>query len=383
MKSKCPGKSWISKASIAAIALAALSFGRSAFSEDFSQKIQLHGFGDWTFGDTNANRYLAGEPGREYRHTGLGLAFDATVTDRLRIVGQAVWTDTDAGTVSTFDYSFAEWKFSDALRLRAGQVKLPFGLSSEVARVGTLRPFIFLPQAFYGPIGLTGEHYKGIGLTGTHSLGHSGWGLSYDLYGGGMVLEEFRLPESFLLGESIDASRVTEIENTGDLIGGRLVLEAPVEGLRFGVSAYTGRETATDHQRTVYAAHAEYDADPWSLRSEFAHETTKGDLRVDGFYAEAACRLTSHWQVAAQYGNLTTSIYGVTTPSVPSLLDHKEIVAGLNYWFNRQFVVKLEYHHVKGNRFAAPIEEDFVATIDSGRLRTKTDLVQFGAQFSF
>jgi Phosphate-selective porin O and P len=373
----------MSKATIAAAVLTALSFVASGFSEDLTQKIQLHGFGDWTFGDTDDNRYLAGEPGREYRHTTLGLAFDANVTDRLRVVGQVLWRDTDETTGSVFDYSFAEWKFSDDIRLRVGQVKLPFGISSEVARVGTLRPFVDLPQGVYGPIGLTGEHYKGIGLTGRHSLGRAGWEVSYDVYGGGMVLEEFQPPEAFVLGEPIDPDHVTEVEETNDLIGGRVILEAPVAGLRFGASSYTGKEIRVDKRRTVYAVHAEYGADPWSVRTELAHETAKGDLKVDGFYAEVAYRITPHWQVAVQYDDLTTEVHDAPTPAVPSLLDHRELAVGLNYWFNRQFVLKLDYHHVKGNRFAAPVADEFVKTIESGRLQDKTDLVQFGAQFSF
>jgi hypothetical protein len=367
---------------IAALALSASALlALPASAEDVAEKVQLHGFGSWAFGDTDGNRYLAGEEGREYRNTTLGLSVDANAGERLRVVGQAFGTESDEGSKAEFDYAFAEWKFSDTFRLRAGQVKLPFGIYTEVARVGTLRPFLDLPQAVYGPIGLTGEHYRGIGVTGRKALG-SNWALAYDAYGGGMVLKELLPPEAYLLGEAIDNS--TEIEETKDLLGGRAVLETPVEGLRFGASAYTGVEVAeTTRRRTVYGFSGEYVEGPWSLRSEFAHETVKNDLKVDGFYLEAAYRLGAHWQVAAQYDHLTTAIFEAPNPPQPSLLDHEEVALGLNYWFSPGFVLKLDYHRVDGNRFANPDLADFVETIESGQLKHKTNLVQFGAQFSF
>lgn len=61
-----------------------------------------------------------------------------------------------------------------------GKVNQPFGISTEVFDVGTLRPFQVLPQAFYGPVGLTSESYEGVGLTGSFPLLNS-WHLSYDV----------------------------------------------------------------------------------------------------------------------------------------------------------------------------------------------------------
>ena len=59
----------------------------------------------------------------------------------------------------------------------------------------------------------------------------------------------------------------------------------------------------------------------------------------------------------------------------------EDAAAGLNYWFSPQFVVKLSYHHVDGNRFARP--EEAGETLRSGGLDSHTNLVALGAQFSF
>jgi Phosphate-selective porin O and P len=362
-------------------ALLAVVLARSAPAQDAGEAVEVHGFGGWAAGKSSSpNVYLAGRPDLEYRQTDLNLNVTANVSDHLRIVGQTAFTESADGNAVDLSYAFAEWKFRDSLMLRAGQVKQPFGISNEVFAVGTLRPFYALPQAVYGPVGLVSDSYKGIGLTGSHAAGRGR--LRYDLYAGGIDLEEYGAPEQLLRGESVSASTLTEDESTRNVVGGSVVFETPVDGLSFGASGYTGSEIGSNH-RWVAGVHAECHRGPWSLRSEYAHETVKDDLVVDGFYAEASYRLDARWQAAAQYGYLTTELPGADVTPAPSLLDHKEVALGLDYWFSPSFVLKLSYHHVDGNRFAGPLPDDYAVLIPAGRLDSKTDLVQFGAQFSF
>jgi hypothetical protein len=343
-----------------------------------AQPVQLHGFGSWAYGNTDANAYLSGLPDGNYREALFALHVSASVSERLRIVSQMDLEDTEEGSSIDLDYAFAEWRFSDRITLRAGKVKQPFGISTEVFDVGTLRPFLALPQAVYGPVGLTAEAFQGVGFTGSVPLVHS-WRLSYDVYGGGMVLEEFQDPEAFLTGEPLLGFRR---EATRDVIGGRIVVETPVAGLTFGGSAYIGHEVGSN-RRWVAGVQAEYLTDKWLVRTEYAHESVKDDLTVDGFYAEVAYRIDPRWQVAGQYGRLTSDLPTVAVTAGQSLLGHEERALGLNYWFSPAFVCKLAYHHVDGNRFAAPDSGDLAALVSSGRLRTKTNLVEFGVQFSF
>lgn len=299
--------------------------------------------------------------------------------DHLRIVGQPNWKDGPDGTHIKLDYAFAEWTFSDKLHLRAGKVKQPFGISTEVFAVGTLRPFTELPQAVYGPAGLVGENYKGIGFIGLVTF-KSHWELEYNVYGGGQELEEYLPPEAVAEGEEFEDP--IELERTKDMLGGRVRLETPVVGLSFGVSAYTGNEIGSE-RRTGLGIQVEYLAGPWSLRSEYAHESVKDDLEADGFYAEAAYHIDGHWQVAAQYGRLTSELAPVPEPAAPSLLKHKEVAVGVNYWWTSDFVFKLSYQHVDGNRFAGPAPEELAEAVATGTLKQKTELVLLSTQFSF
>ena len=109
-------------------------------------------------------------------------------------------------------------------------------------------------------------------------------------------------------------------------------------------------------------------------------------MKVYGIYVELAYRIDPHWQVAGQYGRLSSELLDVPLilPGGESLREHKELAVGLNYWFSPALVFKLAYHRVDGNRFAAPEAlEDLPALVSSGGLRTKTNLVEFGVQFGF
>jgi Phosphate-selective porin O and P len=361
-----------------ALSLSSLA-GVPAQGQDSQQRVGVHGFGDWVYGKTNGNQYLAGDEKGNYENATLGLNLVATPSDHLRIVGQAEWVDGPQGTEIQLDYSFAEWTFSDRLKIRAGKVKQPFGISAEVFDVGTLRPFIELPQAVYGPIGLVGESYKGVGLSGSLEL-KGGWELSYDVYGGGQELTEYLAPEALTRGEEF--ANPVELEKTRNMVGGRLVVETPLAGLRVGASAYTGSEIGST-RRVGFGLQAEYLTGPYSLRSEYVRETVKDDVEADGFYAEAGYHLDPHWQVAAQYGRLTSELLPVAAPIAPTLLDHEEVAASLNYWWSPNFVFKLSFHHVVGNRFAGPDSGELAHVVASGTLKEKTNAVFFAAQFSF
>jgi hypothetical protein len=364
----------------ALLMLSCVSFIQStALAQKMEQTVQLHGFGSWAYGNTDGNAYLSGSHNGRYDDAAFALNVVANVRDRLRVVAQPELRDEEGETEVELDYAFAEWTFSDELKLRAGKVKLPFGISTEVFDVGTLRPFKELPQAIYGFLGIVGESYKGIGFTGRLALGH-GWELSYDLYGGGQELEKYTAPEAVVLGEDVEEPSV--FESSRDVVGGRVAFETPVLGLQVGASASTGQRD-DEKRRTGLGVQAEYQSGHWSIRSEYAHNAVENEVDADGFYAEAAYRLDSHWQVAGQYGHFTSELSGAPEPAGPSLLRHEEIAIGLNYWWSPDLVLKLSYHNVDGNRLAGPAPEDLAESVTSGTLKERTNLLLVSAQFSF
>jgi hypothetical protein len=89
---------------------------------DLGQKLQIHGFGSWAYGKTDVNRYLSGSSEGEYDHSEFYLNINAQPLDQLTISAQVGWYQDHDGTELDFDYAFAEWRFSEKARARAGRV---------------------------------------------------------------------------------------------------------------------------------------------------------------------------------------------------------------------------------------------------------------------
>ena len=378
-------------AGILALGLAALP----AAAQDLGDRVKLNGFGGWAVGDTDGNEYLGGEEDREYDSITFALATTAEVGDRLIINAQFFAENEDEEVKTELEYAFAEWTFSDLLKLRGGLVKQPFGIYTELYDVGTVRPFFDLPQGIYGPAETIAEAYQGVGITGRRDFA-GGWGLQYDLYAGEIGLDSTERSNPLLdfEGDAADSDAADSdgadsdgeegeeeeeeggLEKLKDMLGGRLSFFAPGGKVSFGVSGYFGtpeedEEGSATHE--VLGAHFQYlDAD-WSVRLEATHRHGGDeDIEGDAFYLELARYLDRHWQVAARYDWSELEAEQVETAS---LLAHEDWALGLNYWFNANFVIKLSYHLVDGNLYASTEQLD--------DLETETRLLQLGLQFSF
>lgn len=380
-------------AAIASAALCALTLlapaGARAQDSTTVQRVlegmQLHGFATWSAAKTNGNEFLGGTEDGNWRDQSLALNFSTRLNDHLRIHAQVYWESVD-GSPSAIDYAFAEWQFSPTLRLRAGQVQQPFGLFTEIRDVGTLRPFLELPQAVYGPTAFTGEAFKGVGLGGTRELG--AWALDYDVYGGATETADDEVGVSYFEnGPDTVGTRAAEeadaIEVTNDVYGGRVVLHTPIDGFAFGVGAYAGKIAEEPLHRANYGVHASYITDRVSVRLEGVQENESTGEVSRGGYGEAAFMVTPHWQLATTYGAFRMNLKDIDISSAPSLMEHRDGAVGLNFWMSPSFVFKLSYHDVRGSHFARPAPEELARAIADGTLKERTRMVAFGTQFSF
>ena len=390
-----------------ALTLSAATAGAQGFTP---QNVEVHGFGDWNSGATNnSNLYLGGQNRGSSRNANAGFTITGKMDERLSFVTQ-VQFDFSGQTQTSLDYVFAQYDFADWVKLRAGQVKQPFGLYTETIDIGVLRPFLNAPQAVYGPTANIAEAFRGIGFTGNFKMPGT-MSMDYDVYGGGLNREEYE--------PTLDAYRVMQgrrsfaqvsdgigSELTDQVYGGRLMLNLPFQGMRIGASGYHGNTAEFpipgrgDVQTVVYSY--EYVANRLALRTEALREWESDHDRQNGWYYEGAYRLLSRLQVTGLFDRATTHLKGKRAgcaapcsdipPVGADLLFHKEYAAGLDYAFSPSFVMKLEYHNVDGNRFAQPSRDDLVAKLAAAYaanpsgptpLPRKTNAVLLGAQFSF
>jgi predicted porin len=357
-----------------------------------STPVEVHGFGSWNFGSTSANEYLGGTKKGSSATSQLNLNISSAMSERLTISSQLEMDFNGAtnATETSLDYVFAEWKFTDAVRLRAGQVKQPFGIYTEILDVGTVRPFLKAPQAMYGLNGMIGEAYRGLGLTGTRALGR--WGVEYDVYTGGLNRFENEMPTDLyrvMNGTSPDTLGIEAIgsEVTDRLYGGRLWLLTPVNGMRVGVSRYRGETSEENEPLSTIDAQAlsvELALSRMTTRAEYMYQWENDNDNQTAWYVESAVRVVGNWELAGLYNRYSADLDGDEYESVVSLLRHKEVAVGLNYRFSPNFVMKLAHHNVTGNRFATPSSETLIDDLRASKpLETTTRALILGAQMSF
>jgi hypothetical protein len=375
------------------VGAAMLALTLPVWAQDAGGKVEVHGFGGWAYGKSEGNNYLIGTTDGTYDNVAFALNVNAKVSDRLTVVGQFEfqqrpgYKDMDR----TLDFAFAEWKISDALKLRAGRVKHPFGIYGEIFNVGTLRPFYMLPQSIYGPERFTARSVDGLGLTGQKNW-ESGWGVNYDLYVG-RISGELRL-----VGVLADANAPPLDLKAGlqsvpfgfdEVVGARLNVTTPVEGLSLGSSAYRGKATgfySPGSKLLSLGFHGEYQVAPVLIRAEYGTALNDPFLRYDTYYVEGAVKVWKGFQLAARYDRWNGHFADAALQSVPFLaagLQHRDIVFGVNHWFSPNFVMKASYHIVHANRFAAPNDPTAALAVGGGILEPDTKMFVFGTQFSF
>ena len=379
---------------LAALALAVAA--GPAVGQQITDSVQVHGFAGWGFGQTDGNAYQYGTEDGRYDNVNFSLNLNATLGERLMIAAQAEWVMEGSESATDLDYVFAQWRLSNSLFLRIGQVQQPFGIYTEIYDVGTLRPFLALPQGVYGPSGFVAESYLGGGLTGEY-FADSNWSIAYDVYIGQLKtpMGHWVMDFDWQTGLPVDRDSTFDLS---EVIGGRVVFGTPVDGLAFGLSFYSGVPQGfeaggdgfvMDGRRTIVGLQAEFNNDVWWVRSEWV-TVAKGSSSIDGAeitsdaaYLEVAYKLTPHWQFAGRYDWQDNSFgagfdYG---PEFESLNLHKDLGFAINYWFSPNLVIKTEYHKVEGNRFAAPEWANFWQIYEG--IDDSTNLYQIGAQFSF
>lgn len=370
-------------------------------------KLAVSGFGRFVGGYTDGNAYLVARDRLKADTAVVNLNVFARPYERLALAAQLYWEPARANV----DWAFAEWRFADALRFRAGQVKLPFGAYWEVKDVGTLRPFAGLPLSVYSYSDLAAESYYGLGATGVlPPLG--GVELSYDAYAGTMWVESsdrFRpapaAPPAGATQQASPAQTPATIQTRVDrTVGGRLTASA--FGVTVRLSGYRGevadlgsqlQGAAAETAFYAYGVSAAYLGEHLEVRSE-AFRKSEGRYgsrqKAETAYVETGLRFLEHWQLA---GRAEVARYDVASPALvrlpASLRRHEELAAGLNYWFNRDFVLKLSHHWVNGNRFAVPEYPWNVLTTNGTAVppadprdveyERKTRALIFAAQFSF
>jgi len=323
-------------------------------------ELQVHGFISQGFLLTSANDYLARSSKGSFEFTELGLNFTLPATDRLTL-GLQIFSHA-LGPIgdyrATLDWYSLDYHWRDWLGIRAGRVKVPFGLYNDSSDIDSARTAILLPQSIYPAanrdflLAQTGGE-----LYGFKDLGVAG-GLDYRLYGGTIFLD--------VKQQAGSPFSVVDL-NVPFVAGGRMLWIPPVEGLRLGGSlqflrlethllpASSSSSVAVNIPAMLWVASVEYtvrdllfaaEYSRWRVRAESSNpamfpETLTFSERA---YALTSYRLSSWLQAGAYYSLLFPNVSQRGGPQGRQL----DAALTLRFDVNAYWLIKLEGHYMHG-----------------------------------
>jgi hypothetical protein len=329
-------------------------------------QLQVHGFISQGFLLTTANDYLAHSSEGSFEFTELGLNFTLPATEQLTL-GLQIFSH-DLGPIgdyrATLDWYSVDYHWRDWLGMRAGRVKLPFGLYNDSSDVDAARTAVLLPQSIYpaqnrdfllAQTGVEAYGYSGLGAAG---------GLDYRLYGGTIFLDVRPQPGS--------PFAVVDL-NVPFVAGGRLLWAAPVEGLRLGgslqflrlethlLTSASPTPVALNVPVMLWVGSLEYtvrdllfavEYSRWRVRTESSNPSlVPGSLTFsERAYALASYRMTSWLQAGAYYSLLFPNVNRRAGP------EGKQHDAALTLRFdvNPYWLIKVEGHYMHGTAGLSP-----------------------------
>jgi hypothetical protein len=344
--------------------------------------LHVHGFVSQGFILSFENSFLAESLEGSFEFTEVGLNFTAVPVENLRLGIQLFTRDLGplGNYAARFDWFYADYRLTDALGIRVGRTKLPFGLYNELQDVDVARVPVLLPQSVYPT---TNRDFllaqTGVELYGLLPVGSVGY-LDYRLYGGTVFVP---LPSPSANPFDVEEIRIPYV------VGGRLLWETPRLGLRVGGSVQALRleselvrtelsvvtDETTGEARVVsrpspfevdipailWVVSAEVDTGVWLLALEYSRwhlriESTEPALfperrtTSERAYAMLAWRATPWLQPGVYYSVLFPD---VEDRSARESRQH-DVAVTLRFDLSTHWLLKVEGHYMNGTALVNP-----------------------------
>jgi hypothetical protein len=192
-------------------------------------RLEIHGFASEGAFAATSNDYFGSSSRASLELFEAGVNVSTEVTDRLR-AGLQLFSR-DLGSIRDasprLDWAFFDFRWRPWLGLRAGIIRMPFGLYNEYVDIDAARLPILLPSSVY-PIRERDVliSHTGFGLYGHRAIGPGG-DLEYQAWLGTLTIPRTALQ---LVGATLDSVNVKYVT------GGQLFWHPPLDGLRIGAT---------------------------------------------------------------------------------------------------------------------------------------------------
>jgi hypothetical protein len=328
------------------------------------QNLQIHGFATQALVYTNNNNYLGMDTNSgSTAWTEAAVNVNDQVTSKLRAGVQFHYTRLGifGGDNISVDWALGDYKVNRWVGVRAGKVKMRWGLYNDTQDYDPGYLWSLLPETIYGvdyratDLSQLGAEVYGRVPLGEHlgKLSYSAWWGDYFVATNDGIMEDFN--ESGL-----------NFTNTpwGKTPGFDLRWQTPVKGLMVGGSlmAYDAKGNLTNgtyFQPLAYwpAYYAKYDYKKLTLSGQYTKLIQYQTVTITGsapsssgidnpaWFAMAEYHATDKLQVGAYYTRLWDA--PLPNPVLPEDYFH-EWVSSSRYDINSNFYAKLEGHYIDG-----------------------------------
>jgi hypothetical protein len=335
-------KRWVTVATLAA----GVSLASTASAVDIGQdgsiaSVEVHGFASQGFILSTNNNYLsANSTDGSFQYSEVGLNFTKTLLDNLRVGVQFFARDLgpSGSYVPNIDWFYLDYRWKNWLGFRAGRVKIPYGLYNDIQDADSARVPVLLPQSVY-PI--ENSNYL-LAQTGAELYGYiksrRAGALEYAGYAGTILVDTLIPPGSPYTIQNLNVPYV---------IGGRLLWETPLEGLRIATSIQTLRVNATLVANNMSATIG-LPAELWLASVEYSAH----DLLLSAEYGRTYAQASSSNPTLFPVVPLTTAEAGYVMASYR-----------VNKWFQPGMYDALDFPNVDNRNGRQNIQNDVALTL--------------------
>ena len=356
---------------------------------DVSKQLSINGFLSQGYIKSSGNNFLGNSMDGSFQLNEVGLTINSTVNDNLRLGFQILSRDVGAEGNNDFqlDWAVADYRWQDWIGMRLGKVKLPIGLYNQSLVTDFLRPMVFLPQSIYDE----NKRTQIVGAMGGSIYGNISFGskgdIDYQAYYGKVDFSEDSghargiqsLVNSFTRKKGLGTISDFDAENKY-VYGGSLIYSPPLEGLRLGVSYFTGQTdfdftigtqtgSARGTSKDFVVLSMEYSRLDWKFAMEYSEIT--GDREVMGFDIPDGRSQGAYAQLCYHFFEpfVFSAIYDIfyadkrdrdgsnfVAQGQPDFLGwRKDIGVGVRWNITSQWNIKAEQHWVDGASLQLPL----------------------------
>lgn len=335
---------------------------------------QMHGFLSQGFTYTSHNNVYGPSDHGSFDFREMGVNGSMRLLPNLLVSTQGVYRSAGGSDTLGFRLDFAQMDYSaqlsnaTALGVRAGRVKIPFGLYNSTRDVIWTRPSVLLPLSIYlDTLALRQPMLAADGgvVYGHYVYGDHGLTLEFlaaepqdNLGGAPQFLTGLPNPQGSFTGRPLLLGRAVY-----EWLGGRGRLMVSVVDLNRDFNSKSSTQPSGNVKALYPLFSAQYNAEHWSLTSEYGWiETQRSGFTPmvqknasESFYVQGEYRLTQDWSTILRYDVLYTDRAdpnGRQASALTGLPRHrffaKDLTAGVRWEFARNWMIAAEYHRVNG-----------------------------------